>query len=316
MATKSKANENKSFTCVTCGRTLETSRNFYKTTNPKYKNIGFLPHCKDCITEEFRQFYRKTQDVKTSIIATAMANSVPFNDSNIPAFDSYEIKTTDDAVSVFFGFMKTTNSIGKKILSSDMFDYIPWINDANSKKDEKDEPMYAENDLGLEIDDEVINFFGSGFTYREYQQLLSEYIDLIRGFDSDDYNVINAFKDIAYINLQITKAKKLQSDHSEIIKLFEARSKMFKLAGIDGKKDNATEKMFHGSWVKKLEQTRPATSKPEWDDNQFEEIGNIVAGHLSMMEGKNNTAREKYEQIVKPYTIDVFEEERDDDLDE
>jgi len=314
MAVKKAESENKNFTCVTCGRSLETSRNFYRTLNPKYKTFGFLPTCKECMVDEFKYYFRETNDVRISIIATAMLNGIPFNDSNIPNFLKDNIKIMDDAVDLFYGFMKATNSIGKKILTTDKFDYITWITDAvNVKKDDKDAPIYSENDLGLEIDDEVINFFGSGFSYREYQILLSDYIDLIRNFDSDDYTIVQSFKDIAYINLKIAQAKSNKADQKEILNLFKARNEMFKLAGIDSKKSDSTEQLFYGNLVKRLESTRPATVKDEWNDNQFEELSNIVAGHLMTMEGKVGSARDKYDEIVKPFTVDVMSDEDDGD---
>ena len=313
MATPKQKKEINMIDCVTCGRHLSADRNYYqsfdKSDDSKYNNklfFGKIPYCRSCIKERFIKFYKDTKDIKMSIIAICAEYSFPFEVRNIPAYDIREIKGLDGALEVFGGFMKTNGSIGKKILTTNYFDIQPFLTSAF--KDNLDEDkMFFNDEIDLEIDSEVVRFFGGGFTEREYKLLLLEYLELVRNFGADDYDKITLFKDISFLNVSIADLKSKGSAIDEITKLMEKRNKIMVGAGLTGEKtDTKNSQYYIGNMIKKMENQRPA-AEDEWNQNQMEELATIIAGHLMKVEGKDGDIREAYEKIMEKYTVNAIE---------
>ena len=304
--------------CIKCNRLLATDRNFYTDLDTpehsKYNHEVFhgrIPFCKDCIKDKFAEFYRRSGDLKTSIIAVCDYINMNYNSSSIPAYDEEDIKTIEDALSIFGVFTRTNTSIGKKIRELDYFDIFPYIaQSTHTKKD--DDKLFYEDDIDLEIDSEVVRFFGGGYTERQYKLFLVEYIELVRNFGSDDYDKITYFKDISYLNVMISEGKAQGKGQDEIMKLIEKRNKIMTAAGLNKEQQEGNNsQLFIGKMIKKMENSRPA-AEDEWTDNQIEEITTIMAGHLMKVEGKEGRIRDKYEKLMAKYTVEGLESDLDE----
>ena len=299
--------------CPSCGRT-RTDRQYYRSSSPKYKAIGFVNICKDCIKDYFVSSYNTSNDFRVAIIATCSYADIPFDERNILPYNEDDILNDEDAIKLFYGFITQSGSIGKKLLTTDYFNIIPYIEKNEESKDEEIK-LYPKNDLDIEVDDEVIRFFGAGFTYNEYQELLISYLELIRSFDASDYTKILQFKDISYINLKISQAKARNAAQEEVIKMVESRNKLFEKAGLlDIKNKVETEKLWIGDLIHKFENTKPiADPLPEWNDNKISQIMTLTTGHLMRMEGHKDKVLDEYNEIIAPYSVELME---DGDFDE
>lgn len=313
MATKTKPKtqeEQARYFCNACGKTLG-DRAFYSTDNPKYSaSNGKLPFCKSCIKDSFIKSFRDTSNIKQSIIATAMRFDIPYSENNIPSFEERELVTPEEALVVFYEFIKMSNSLGKQMLAKKGFDYELWVQKVltiNKIELSDDEKMFlSEGDFGIEVGQEEIKFFGEGYSRKDYIFLTKSFLALAENFDIPNSIVANIYKDLCFLELRIDKAKRLGTSEKEIMSMLEGKRKLIKDAGISIYEKKGDEKIEgFGKMVKRLEMTRPAADPlPEWDDNKLKRLSDTIAGHILMAEGYENKVVEDYKKAVEPYSID------------
>jgi len=245
---------------------------------------------------------------------------MPFDERNISEFEISDILSSDDAVAVFNSFITTNLGVGSKLLTRDDFDYLglvelayPNINMVIDEETGRSEPkLYVKSDkYDLEIDDDVILFFGEGFTESQYRTLLREYLKFARSFSTtNNVDELN-FKEVAYFSLKIAEAKSSGVSEKDIISLVDARRKLLADANVQNKKEENEAVMAMGSLVKKMEFTRPASDPlPEWGDNKLHQLEVMIAGHLMSSKGIENELTKEYEELIEPYGIENSLEEQ------
>lgn len=311
MATNKQKTEPQKYMCISCGRTVG-EREFYSTDNPKYSSYGGkLPFCKKCITQSFTDSFKRTNNTKQSIISTAMRFDIPYIENNIPSFEDSEFLTNDESLSIWFEFIKLSNSVGKQLLSKKGFDYESWVSKAmaldDSKSLDEDEKLFLkESDYDIEIGKEEILFWGNGFSRKEYIFLTKSFLSLVKNFDVPNSIVANIYKDLCFLDLKIDEAKHNGTDYKELNTLMTSRRALQKDANIsiyEKKGDDAIEGF--GRMVKRLEMERPASDPlPEWENNKLKELSDIIAGHILMADGYDNKVVQDYKDVVEPYSID------------
>jgi len=302
------------YKCPICDRNIEATRNFYKSNNKRHKETGHTDICKVCAKEYFANAYKKTGDTKKAIIATMAYLGLPFDSRNVSEFNENEVLGIEDANSIFFSFMATNSGVGSKLLTRDDFDYVslvdlayPNINMVIDEDTGKSEPkLYVKSDkYDLEIDDDVILFFGEGFTESQYRTLLREYLKFAKSYLIKEMADELIFKEIAFFNLRITEAKSSGVSEKDIISLIEARRKLMIDAKIQNKKDDGETVKGLGALIKKMEFTRPASDPlPEWDDNKLHQIEVLIAGHILESNGIENELTQEYDELVEPYNVE------------
>jgi len=297
-------------TCPTCGRTLGV-RNFYVSSNKKYESIGYIPFCKTCMIDSFKETYNKLHNIEKSIVVTCMSYDIPYDQRNVISYVEDENTTSEEASKVFYEFVKMTNSVGKKLLLKTSFDYEEIINKATPKEEnnvDEEEKMYlTEEDLNIKVGREEISFFGNGYTKSQYIFLTKSFLSLAQSFDVPNSVVSGIYKDLCFLDLRIEEAKHNGTSEKEIIAMMDARRKLFKDADISLYEKKGDEKVEGiGKMVRRMELTRPASDPlPEWDNNKLKELSDIIAGHILMADGYDNKVVQDYKEVVKPYSIDV-----------
>lgn len=302
------------YKCPICDRNIESTRNYYKSSNKKHKETGHVDVCKVCAKEYFSNAYKKTGDTRKAIIATMAYLDLPFDNRNVSEFNENEVLSIDDAFSLFNSFITTNLGVGQKLLTRDDFDYVGLVDlaypNSNLVIDEEtgksEEKLYIKSDkYDLEITDDVILFFGEGFTESQYKTLLREYLKFARSFSTTNSVDELNFKEVAYFSLKIAEAKSSGVSEKEIIALVDARRKLLADANVQNKKEENEAVMAMGSLVKKMEFSRPASDPlPEWDDNKLHQLEVTIAGHLMSSKGIENELTKEYEELVEPYGIE------------
>ena len=312
MANSKQKNEVESLkiTCPTCGRNLGI-RNYYVSSNNKYKALGYIPFCKTCIIDMFKKSYERTHNIKKSIMSMAMSLDIPYDERNIVPYIEDEKTTVDEAITVFYEFVKMTNSVGKKLLLKTSFDYEEMIDKSEPKEEDnvdEEERMYlTEEDLNIRVGREEISFFGNGYTKSQYIFLTKSFLSLAQSFDVPNSVVSGIYKDLCFLDLRIEEAKHNGTSEKDIIAMMDARRKLFKDADISLYEKKGDEKVEGVcKMVRRMELTRPAADPlPEWGDNKLKELSDIIAGHILMADGYDNKVVQDYKKVVEPYSIDT-----------
>jgi len=304
------------YTCSICNRNLEDQRNYYKTKNPRFAHIGHLDVCKTCVKEYYSNAYLKLGNTRKAIIATMAYLGLPMDERSISEYDEEAIQSVEDSILVFSSFITANNGVNSKLLTRDDFDYVSLVDLAypnsnavvNENTGKSEEKMYIKSSkYDIQIDDDVIMFFGEGFTESQYKILLREYLKLAQSYSASSVVDELNFKEIAFFSLKIAEAKAGNVPEKDIISLVDARRKLLVDAKIQNKKQESEAVMGLSAMIKKMEFTRPASDPlPEWDESKLRELEVMIAGHLLSSNNIQTELTREYDELVQEYGVEDF----------
>lgn len=150
--------ERDKISCIQCGNKKDKERWFYNTRNPLYKNMGKLPVCKDCIKSQINY-----NDMET-VYAFLRQFDIKFD-------ITYWNKAAESNYDTFGKYMTMANSLHQ-------FEGTSWKDsvfkvEGGHQKTTKDSvsQFYDEN----EIEQDVIDKWGEGYTPEEYRAFERKY---------------------------------------------------------------------------------------------------------------------------------------------
>jgi len=275
--------------CIKCNKEY-TKNNFYSTSMTYFFEDGKIPICKNCVSQIIEEH----------------------------GFNAFQ------------GLMKLINKpIFQKLFKGDYGVYIRQINSLPNYKNNtyEDSDLFEEvkrnspkliNKIPVNVDEEIINYWGKGLLEEDYEILENEMMKLLASFECPDYGMEMIMKDICFINLEIEKIRqgRVQGSQKDIADLIETRRKLMndaKMKPIQVAESESSDQITFGTLIKKWENERPIP-KP-LDDEMKEYIDTFMVGHLALMEGLNNEFTEKYKKALSKYTIE-FEEVKNNQINE
>jgi hypothetical protein len=191
-------------------------------------------------------------------------------------------------------------------------------NDLSSSSNVVEE--YNVSNDGESIDlEELIKYWGKGYSIEEYEFLEEEKMKLMSSFECPDYGMEMIMRDICFINLDIEKIRSQQKTNgsAEISKLIKIRSDLMndaKMKPIQATGAEANDQLTFGVLIKKWENEKPIP--PALDDEMKTYIDTFMVGHLAKMEGLNNELTEKYDKAISEYTINFKDVNKDNDFED
>lgn len=281
------------YLCSSCGNEKHLIREFYTSYSTFHKSTGRLHVCKNCLAESV-----KKNDIK-SFQNMLRSLDKPF------ITHLYESAITRNAyIGEYFQLINTKD-----------FRYLTWDNSdfeghqiiSTNEENENEE---------FEIDDEIIKYWGRGYSDWEYDYLEEEKDKLMASFECPDYGMEMIMRDICFINLDIEKIRQDRKENSgtQITKLIKTRSDLMNDANmkpIQSTGAEANDQITFGTLIKKLENERPVPKI--LDDEMKEYIDTYMVGHLAKMEGLDNDLTQKYDNALSKYTISLDEVHNNDE---
>lgn len=257
------ANDKKDYIlCTCCGKEKQCGK-FYESQSELYKSLGYLPICKDCIGDIYKQYEKKYKDDKEIIYNFCRLFDLPFSNSDFDGAVQHSKKTNWKLYQSYFKQINSfgeVNSVGRCFEDSEKL----YINN-------NDDNLIA-NKLNIdgvnfdtEVDEEVQLFWGFGFDKNDYLFLEHELSEWKKTHKCDNQAEITLLKEICIKILEIRKGR---MRGESVSKLQKELQDLMKTASVDPAKANAisdgqTVDRF-GVWIKDIEQYRPA----EWWDKQ------------------------------------------------
>lgn len=252
-------------------------------------------------------------------------SSLCFEDGRIHICKTCCIKIFDSEG--FKGFQSIMKLINKPILN-DKFkgnygDYIRQVNSLPNYKYQsyEDSDIFEEtkmlqiekekdykNKIEVNVDEDIIYYWGKGYEEDEYQFLENEKLKLESSFECPDYGMEMIMKDICFINLEIERVRQERTANNQktLTNLIETRSKLMNDANmkpIQATGAEGNDQITFGTLIKKWENERPVP-KPI-DDEMKRYIDTYMVGHLAKMEGLNNELTQLYDEEIAKYTVSI-----------
>lgn len=288
--------------CLNCKKESAES-NFYSSNSKFYKGTGKVPYCKKCIEEFYNHYYKKYKEEnfvfpeKKAIKRLCMALDIYYGEE-VFASALKEIEKTP-AKSVVAAYMQVAH-----LRQNSKYTY-----DETFKHDEKDGVTESYADLKQEMDvgDDVVMFFGSGFSNDDYKYLKREYDDWVARHECKTKAQEEVFKRLCFKQLEILKATRLGEDTKDLDATFQKLLETAKLQPRQNSGDTTADNQTFGTLIDKWENERPL---PEIDE-ELKDVDKIALylnvffkGHLAKMMGLKNGLSNLYTKFMKKYTVE------------
>lgn len=161
---------------------------------------------------------------------------------------------------------------------------------------------------GLEVNEDDVWFFGSGYTPMQYKYLREQYDDWCDRYDCQSKAQEEIFKSIVIAQLNVQKAQ-LDGDQKRWTDATKTLQDLMNTAKIQPKQrdDSAlVEQNTFGTLIKRWEEEKPIPEPAEeWRDvdNIKHYIGAYFLGHLSKMFKLDNEWSDIYEEEIRKHTV-------------
>lgn len=287
--------------CTCCGVSKKlTSTNYYKSYSVIYKstNENRMCICKDCILRIAEQFSNKFNSKNKSLYEICRLLDVYYEKS---LFDSAMEQANKQNSNVFQIYFQKCLSLPqyklKTFIDSELFD---------KQLDDKEKS----EDIGVDL----VEFWGDGFSIRDYDFLDREFQNLITRYECDSYVQEMLFKEIAFQTLDIRQKRQNGSDVSKELKTLQD---LLGSANVKPNQENASmnsEQVTFGTLIKKYENEKPIPEPlPEWMNADWIKKYVVVFffGNLCKMMGKPNPYKEEFLGEMDKYTVKPLEDDGD-----
>lgn len=312
---------NQKFYCCRCGIAYSRQKGYFPVSHsPMYRGSGYVPICNECIEKMFEEYLKKFGDERAAMKRLCMKMDLYWNDS---IYDMVE-KTvaTHSKVRSYIGKANLIRYIDKT--------YDDTIDDESrsviSVTNIPNVVLPEQNKQGeIEIPQEVISFWGPGYTpemYLELEQRREHWMSRLPEGTKMDIGTDVLIRNGCMLELDITRNR---LDGKSVERSIKALNDVLGSLNVkpEQKRDSAdadAERTPMGVWIQRWEEQRPIPEPdPELQDHDgvVRYVTTWFLGHLCKMLGIRNGYCKLYEDAMREKAEELsFEEdvEIDEDL--
>lgn len=296
--------------CRTCLEDRAFS-NYYKSYS-SWDGDGYLPVCKSCLRSHIKG---REDDTRVAKEIMRIVDK-PF----IKILWDQSMADKKETLGTYFKNVNL-NSKDDNYDDSDI-DSPPKQTYLTSKQTEEKtfDDKAPDIDFTEEEVEELIEFWGRGFSQSEYEFLTNEYTKLINSYESDDsYAMQMLFQEASHQRLTIKRKRERSESVDKELKTLQDLLGSANIKPMQETGANATDQASFGTLIKKYENDRPIPEpSPEWAD--VDGISKYIKiwflGHLCKMLGIKNEYSAEYDKEMSKYTVEApVEEDEAGDLD-
>lgn len=318
--------------CRKCGRAYGRLKGYFPVCySYLYKGTGYLPYCYDCINGIFGAYYAECGDEKKATRQVCRKLDLYWSD------DVYERASnksgTRSLIQNYLSRLNNATYAGKSYDDTLRDEGIMWNFEAPMSQIQDgigDDGEYASYDDDvvlnipdqIEITDEIISFWGPGYTtqmYRELEQRLRYYREQMDDEMQADMGTQALLRQIAMMEIDINKARAAGVVVDKMVNSLNSLLSSLKKPQRKDSIDTVSTNTPFGVWIKRWEDERPI---PEVDP-ALKDVDGIVKyvtvwffGHLCKMLGIKNSYCKMYEDELAKLRVDhpEYDEEDDDSM--
>lgn len=304
------------FYCCRCGRAYSRQKGYFPVSHsPMYRGSGHIPMCNDCVEDMYDEYRAELRSDREAMRRMCMK------------LDLYWSNAIFDMVERTSGVhSRIRNYIGK----TNLVRYIDKTFDDTLSEEAslcivKAEPVVYENDTEEEacveygpITQDIIDFWGSGYTPSFYLELERRYKDWTGDETVTDPSERSLYKQICLLEATITRdsaqGKAIDKNVNALNTLLGSMN--LKPAQKKEDADVELERMPLGVGIQKWEYSRPLPETPKEKRDVRSTIKNITTwylGHACKMVGIRNSYCKMYEDAMDELRIKRPEYDDEDD---
>ena len=309
-----------SSTCRKCGTAYGRLKGYFPVSySYLYKGTGYLPYCKDCVGGMFAAYLQECKDSKVAVRQMCRKLDLYWSEKVYEA-----VEKQNSTRSMMTSYITKINAV--KLASKSYDDTLReegalWLEPKAYADVEQVITGIQSTDGDAAIPDEVIAFWGPGYTPSMYMELEERRKYLVSKYPSTtelDIGTETLIRQICILEIEINKAR---MEGKPVDKLINTLNTVLGSANLKPtqKKEDADaelEKMPLGVGIQKWEYSRPLppTPKEKRDINQV--IKNITTwylGHACKMVGIRNSYCKMYEDAMAELRVENPDHAEEDD---
>lgn len=316
--------------CPKCGKGFgKRAGNFSRCHGQSYKGIGYLTICTKCVDDLFQQYLSACADPKKAIRQMCRKLDIYWSES---AYDYIYMRNVKKNMMVAY-LQKINNAtyIGKSYDDTLAEEGTMWhFNEPSDDTDEDVEEeaapvVQAVDEPAFDIPDDVVEFWGTGYSPEMYRDLESR-----RGYwmsklpsdvDLESGATEALIRQICMLEVDIDVARKNGQTPEKLVNTLNTLIGSAQLKPVQ-KKDDAELTLAntpYGLWIKRFEDKRPI---PEVDESlrDVDRLGKGISvwffGHLCKMLGLKKADTRLYEQEIEKFRVERpnFDDADDEDV--
>lgn len=318
--------------CPTCGTGYSKRKGFFPVSYGElYKGLGYIPYCRSCIDKIYSQYLAQCKDSKMAVRQTCRKLDLYWNES---IFDSVAKKSS--VRSLMTQYIVRTNSVscaGKSYDDTLLDEGVLWSFDTpqvavDIQDDEPDdEPDDTDNiDIDdVEVPQEVIDFWGAGYSPEMYEQLeqrrkyyASKFPDAFSDAGGNDIGSDVLMRQLCNLEVSISKDAAAGKSIDKSVNSLNTLIGSLNLKPAQKKSDEMDSSIANtpmGVWLFRYENKRPLPEidKSLQDVNHIKKYVFTWFGHVCKMLGVKNGYTRMYEEEINRLRVEKPEYEDEDD---
>lgn len=308
--------------CSKCGKSYGRRKgNFPVNYGLLYKGVGYVTVCKDCIDTMYNSYLSQCNNARDAVRQMCRKLDLYWSDK---VYDIVQRRNTTNTMMIsYIAKINTVSYSGKSYDDTLAEEGTLWNWGVRSIQEQEPEQKItqAENEE-IEISDEVIAFWGTGYTpemYTDLEQRRSYWMSRFPDGYELDIGTEAIIRQICSLELDINRDR---AAGRAVDKSVNALNTLLGSASLKPaqKKGDADASIYNtpmGVWIDRFEYKRPIPDDESGNKNYLKKY--ILAwfgGHLSKMFGIKNANTKLYEEEIAKYRVcrPEFDDDSDDDM--
>lgn len=306
--------------CRKCGKAYGRQKGYFPVSYGfLYRGIGHLPYCKECVDGMFNEYLAECKDTKMAVRQMCRKLDLYWNEK---LYEPVERQNTPR--SILTGYMGKINSpryANKSYDDTLREEGALWIEPANYANIHPDESVAVSEDDNINVPEEVIVFWGPGYTPSMYIELeqrrkywMSKYPDDVEL----DIGTEALIRQICSLEIDINRDRAAGKPADKNINTLNTLLGSASLKPAQKKSDDYESSLANtplGVWLYRYENKRPLpeVDKDLRDVNGVKKYIFTWMGHLCKMMNVKNGYTKMYEEEVNRLRVERPEYDGDDD---
>ena len=313
--------------CYKCGRAFSKHSGYFPASYAVlHKGIGFLPICRECVNTIYNTYLSQCNDARAAVRQVCRKLDVYWNDK---IFEEVEKKYSPRPIMLkYLSRLATIQHAGKSYDDTLSEEGVLWDSgDSKSKSIEskppatinEDEPKKDKTKAATETPQDIIDFWGSGYSdemYQELEQRRNYYYSKLADVKDIDIGSEILIRQICNLEVNISRDTAAGRSIDKSVNSLNTLLGSLNLKPAQRKNDELDAEISStplGVWIYRFENKRPL---PEDDSpNKIKKYIFTWMGHLAKMLGLKNAYTKLYEEEVERLRVEKPEYADDDEED-
>ena len=316
------AAENDRTVCCRCGTAYGRKKGYFPVSYAAlYRGSGYLPFCRSCVDAMYNEYLTQCGDSKEAVRQMCRKLDIYWNGT---VYERVSKKATTRTMMT--NYLQASNNLayaGKSYDDTLIAENRLWEKQGVVPVQEEVAPSPEENDNRdanlSDIPEEVISFWGSGYSpemYENLEQRRTYWVNSLPEEAMQDAGTEARIRQICTLEIDI---QRLSAAGKSADKQIGMLNKMLDSIGLNTSQresDAALEKTPFGVWIDRLEHERPvADPDPALSDVDgiIQKISIWFLGHAAKMLGIKNMYSKMYEDKMKEFVIESADLDEEDE---